>query len=136
MTVDGHSYCRKCIQDWFQQAAGGKPKSPATGQPLMSLLLFPNLALGLEFAEIIHFGRIFEPLLISSSRDYVVLWYFSAFSSTSLKIQWSLTGGKALNSYKSNMQPAWLQAEKDSSRTLSVACLSNLTSFKGMLSRV
>lgn len=67
MAVDGHTYCRRCIQDWFQQTeAGSKPKSPVTGQPLLSLLLFPNLALG-----------------------------------------------KALISIRTNMQPAWLQAEKE-----------------------
>ncbi|CAK8998015.1 unnamed protein product [Durusdinium trenchii] len=68
MTVDGHTYCRRCIQDWFvqQTQAGGKPKSPATGQPLLSLLLFPNLALG-----------------------------------------------KAMVSIRTNMQPAWIQAEKE-----------------------
>ena len=68
MTVDGHTYCRRCIQDWFlqQTQAGNKAKSPATGQPLLSLLLFPNLALS-----------------------------------------------KALASIRTNMQPAWVQAEKE-----------------------
>ncbi|CAJ1459023.1 unnamed protein product [Effrenium voratum] len=53
LAVDGHTYCRRCIQDWFQQTQpGSKPKSPATGQPLLSLLLFPNLALSKALASI------------------------------------------------------------------------------------
>ncbi|CAE7212038.1 unnamed protein product [Symbiodinium sp. CCMP2456] len=51
MTVDGHTFCRRCIQDFFMQHASKSgaaplPNSPVSGQPLLSKLLMPNLAVG------------------------------------------------------------------------------------------
>ncbi|CAE7321840.1 RPS3A [Symbiodinium sp. CCMP2592] len=51
MTIDGHTFCRRCIQDWFMQHASKSgaaplPNSPVSGQPLLSKLLMPNLAIG------------------------------------------------------------------------------------------
>eukprot|EP00440_Ansanella_granifera_P034817 gb/GFBE01037770.1/.p1 GENE.gb/GFBE01037770.1/~~gb/GFBE01037770.1/.p1 ORF type:complete len:307 (+),score=69.18 gb/GFBE01037770.1/:1-921(+) len=49
-TVDGYSYCRQCILDWFaahDRISGESvmPKSPATKQTLKSRTLLPNMNL-------------------------------------------------------------------------------------------
>ena len=45
IAVDGQTYERSAIEDWFA-TLGGKPlRSPVTGQPMASAALLPNLAI-------------------------------------------------------------------------------------------
>ena len=45
MTVDGHTFERKTIQEWFSKTKKGKPKNPMTNLELKSKTLYPNHAL-------------------------------------------------------------------------------------------
>eukprot|EP00438_Fugacium_kawagutii_P009263 Skav235213 [mRNA] locus=scaffold3995:15007:23985:+ [translate_table: standard] len=114
-------------EDWFlqQTQAGNKPKSPATGQPLLSLLLFPNLALSalaanLEMSPVVPSTSNFV-VPCAACGAYEGLWETISFQMFSAVFRgpmyeiglWAdVSRGKALGSIRNNMQPAWVQAEK------------------------
>ncbi len=45
IAVDGQTYERSAIEDWFATLGGEPPRSPVTGQLMASAALLPNLAI-------------------------------------------------------------------------------------------
>ena len=51
MTVDGHTFERKAIEEWFSKTKTGKPKNPMTNLELKSKNLYPNRTLKAAIEE-------------------------------------------------------------------------------------